>query len=429
MSKGLEQFLEKIANAPNDEFYIDRFLALLVDEDIEFRQDYLLKLARLIVHNNPTGGLRVAYQALQETQKVKSPAVREIELLNVVSFSFKLLGKNEKAELIAQERLQLLEELRSSVQEESFEEAEPVVVEKQPVLDNVKDENPSSRNQSSQLETQEYPAEHQQALGVSSSDKEESSISMQDEIKSIISEEFKQSIDLDSSVEQAESKEYHPLDLSIIDPIATPSDTRSTVLSEYDANQTRTIDYSLKSEDTKVASSLSNTKIHDFDQPWILFATKLQEKVLSKDPDFFIGFTISENLNRFLKLRTHEYTNETILKFVKEILSHNNFEALESSFKVLGLGSRLEDAWLEFLDQLLEVGEFRFAHKVIKSSLSSKSKLAWVELNFNKLKICLDALGYHQIKWEPEDGVKVLIRDLAERPLPKASLLLATSDT
>ncbi len=103
MSKGLESFLEKIKSSPENQTYVDRFLALLIDEPSQSRLVLLYRLGALIVNAQPLSALRVAYMALKEARAIKRP-LDEIEVLKLVEASFLSLGKRDKAEVVTRER-------------------------------------------------------------------------------------------------------------------------------------------------------------------------------------------------------------------------------------------------------------------------------------------------------------------------------------
>ena len=122
MSKGLESFLQKIKKSPQNKTYVDRFLALLINEPSRVRLKLLYKLAVMICRHQTLVALKVAYMALQEARAVKKVR-HEIEVLQLIENCFKLLGKKEKVALIAKERENLTETYKQNMQAAKASEA------------------------------------------------------------------------------------------------------------------------------------------------------------------------------------------------------------------------------------------------------------------------------------------------------------------
>ncbi|NRA66384.1 MAG: hypothetical protein HRU19_17995 [Pseudobacteriovorax sp.] len=113
MSKGLESFLGKIKKAPQNKTYVDRFLALLIDEPSRVRLKLLYKLSVLIQDHQTLSALKVAYMALQEARAAKKKR-HEIEVLQLIENCFRILGKNDKLSIIRKEKNQLIAEFQAA---------------------------------------------------------------------------------------------------------------------------------------------------------------------------------------------------------------------------------------------------------------------------------------------------------------------------
>ena len=129
MSKGLESFLEKIKKSPQNKTYVDRFLALLINEPSRVRLKLLYKLAVLICRHQTLVALKVSYMALQEARAVKKVR-HEIEVLQLIENCFKLLGKKDKVAIIANERENLIatyrQNLKAAQNQEGVQPVPPV---------------------------------------------------------------------------------------------------------------------------------------------------------------------------------------------------------------------------------------------------------------------------------------------------------------
>jgi hypothetical protein len=115
MKEGLEEFLKRIEAKPTNETLIDRFVTLVLEEDVLERILYLKKLVGLLLTPNPYAALKAAALELQEARKEKLTKEYEIGALKDVEFCFLKLEKMENAALVRDE----INKLQSDVAREN----------------------------------------------------------------------------------------------------------------------------------------------------------------------------------------------------------------------------------------------------------------------------------------------------------------------
>ncbi|HET9235690.1 MAG TPA: hypothetical protein VFO10_00475 [Oligoflexus sp.] len=115
MKEGLEEFLKRIEAKPTNETLIDRFVTLVLEEDVLERILYLKKLVGLLLTPNPYAALKAAALELQEARKEKLTKEYEIGALKDVESCFLKLEKMENAALVRDE----INKLQSDVAREN----------------------------------------------------------------------------------------------------------------------------------------------------------------------------------------------------------------------------------------------------------------------------------------------------------------------
>ncbi len=103
MKEGLEEFLRRIEEKPTNETLIDRFVSLVLEEEILDRVLYLKKLVGLLLNPNPYVALKIAALELQEARKEKLNKEYEIGALKDVESCFLKLDKLDNAQLVREE--------------------------------------------------------------------------------------------------------------------------------------------------------------------------------------------------------------------------------------------------------------------------------------------------------------------------------------
>ncbi|WP_141732103.1 hypothetical protein [Oligoflexus tunisiensis] len=103
MKEGLEEFLKRIEAKPTNETLIDRFVTLVLEEDVLERILYLKKLVGLLLTPNPYAALKAAALELQEARKEKLTKEYEIGALKDVESCFLKLEKMDNAALVREE--------------------------------------------------------------------------------------------------------------------------------------------------------------------------------------------------------------------------------------------------------------------------------------------------------------------------------------
>ncbi|HYX37927.1 MAG TPA: hypothetical protein VE954_32905 [Oligoflexus sp.] len=103
MKEGLEEFLKRIEAKPTNETLIDRFVTLVLEEDVLERILYLKKLVGLLLTPNPYAALKAAALELQEARKEKLTKEYEIGALKDVESCFLKLEKMDNAQLVRDE--------------------------------------------------------------------------------------------------------------------------------------------------------------------------------------------------------------------------------------------------------------------------------------------------------------------------------------
>lgn len=103
MKEGLEEFLKRIEAKPTNETLIDRFVTLVLEEDVLERILYLKKLVGLLLTPNPYAALKAAALELQEARKEKLTKEYEIGALKDVESCFLKLEKMDNAALVRDE--------------------------------------------------------------------------------------------------------------------------------------------------------------------------------------------------------------------------------------------------------------------------------------------------------------------------------------
>jgi hypothetical protein len=103
MKEGLEEFLKRIEAKPTNETLIDRFVTLVLEEDVLERILYLKKLVGLLLTPNPYAALKAAALELQEARKEKLTKEYEVGALKDVESCFLKLEKMENAALVRDE--------------------------------------------------------------------------------------------------------------------------------------------------------------------------------------------------------------------------------------------------------------------------------------------------------------------------------------
>lgn len=103
MKEGLEEFLKRIEAKPTNETLIDRFVTLVLEEDVLERILYLKKLVGLLLTPNPYAALKAAALELQEARKERLTKEYEIGALKDVESCFLKLEKAENAQLVREE--------------------------------------------------------------------------------------------------------------------------------------------------------------------------------------------------------------------------------------------------------------------------------------------------------------------------------------
>jgi hypothetical protein len=115
MKEGLEEFLKRIEAKPTNETLIDRFVTLVLEEDVLERILYLKKLVGLLLTPNPYAALKAAALELQEARKEKLTKEYEVGALKDVESCFLKLEKMENAALVRDE----INKLQSDVAREN----------------------------------------------------------------------------------------------------------------------------------------------------------------------------------------------------------------------------------------------------------------------------------------------------------------------
>jgi hypothetical protein len=110
MKEGLEEFLRRIEEKPTNETLIDRFVSLVLEEEILDRILYLKKLVGLLLNLNPYVALKIAALELQEARKERLTKEYEIGALKDVESCFLKLDKAENAQLVREEISKLMVE-------------------------------------------------------------------------------------------------------------------------------------------------------------------------------------------------------------------------------------------------------------------------------------------------------------------------------
>ncbi len=108
MKEGLEEFLRRIEEKPTNETLIDRFVSLVLEEDILDRVLYLKKLVGLLLNLNPYVALKIAALELQEARKERLNKEYEIGALKDVESCFLKLDKSDNAQLVREEISKLM---------------------------------------------------------------------------------------------------------------------------------------------------------------------------------------------------------------------------------------------------------------------------------------------------------------------------------
>ncbi len=103
MKEGLEEFLKRIEAKPTNETLIDRFVTLVLEEEVLERVLYLKKLVGLLLTPNPYAALKAAALELQEARKERLTKEYEIGALKDVESCFLKLDKMDNAHLVREE--------------------------------------------------------------------------------------------------------------------------------------------------------------------------------------------------------------------------------------------------------------------------------------------------------------------------------------
>jgi hypothetical protein len=111
MKEGLEEFLKRIEVKPTNETLIDRFVTLVLEEEVLERILYLKKLVGLLLTPNPYAALKAAALELQEARKEKLTKEYEVGALKDVESCFLKLEKMDNAALVRDEINKLQSEM------------------------------------------------------------------------------------------------------------------------------------------------------------------------------------------------------------------------------------------------------------------------------------------------------------------------------
>jgi hypothetical protein len=111
MKEGLEEFLKRIEAKPTNETLIDRFVTLVLEEEVLERILYLKKLVGLLLTPNPYAALKAAALELQEARKEKLTKEYEVGALKDVESCFLKLEKMDNAALVRDEINKLQSEM------------------------------------------------------------------------------------------------------------------------------------------------------------------------------------------------------------------------------------------------------------------------------------------------------------------------------
>ncbi len=143
MKDGLEEFLKRIEQKPTNETLIDRFVTLVLEEEILERIFYLKKMVGLLLNSNPYAALKAAALELQEARKENMTREYELGALKDVESCFLKLDKQENVQFIREEINKLSQEATKTIAKAAPPRREVVLPKSIPIQEEVRAPKPS----------------------------------------------------------------------------------------------------------------------------------------------------------------------------------------------------------------------------------------------------------------------------------------------
>lgn len=455
MSKGLESFLEKIKNSPQNQTYVERFLALIIDEPSKSRLTLLYRLGALIVTAQPLVSLKVSHMALKEARAMARP-MDEIEVLKLVEACFVSLGKRGKAAVVAKERALLEASVRKEDDEKSSLPIDPKETVKVPGA-------PPSPNRAKvriHVPEQKKMEESSNKLGpnVLKARKLQNRKEFQEApILTKVSKLNKESsFHPDPSEKQFADVVPTHLQDSIPEKNGTPE---KTGMQKLEVDKRKDAPKKIEILDEKKDDVLppiplgkkgamqsgqvppppidlsSHPRVGDFWNQWIRhIQSESGSSVEEKLAAFWkaMNITLEKNQSRYFiaiyKQWDYEKTYDSFFAMIAFFFENFSLTVQEYIFHRLKIRNHLTQAWSDYLVGLAYHGRSRHALNMIISFTEPSTNIQKAQISYAHLKLIWKNLSYVGFNWEAREGSRELWKRLQVRPTPKASSVFYSSE-